>query len=111
MRFEKKSDHYLDILSGLEWSLDTTAKMPPYAAYQQAEAAGWRIPTIYELIAIIRYGQSPATGLPGIEKDFYFSADRHIHYPDDVWGVNFLDGQVYPVAGIYPHYTRFVRCS
>lgn len=95
MRFRKRTDHYFDTETGLEWSLENLGLL----LWQEAIDAcknlgnGWRLPTIQELLTLVDYTLiDPATELPGIVPSFYWSStffgNDHF-YP---WFINFDDG-------------------
>lgn len=110
MRFEKKSDCYLDTETGLEWSLENYDPMTwehvMTLGYELGD--GWRIPSIQELFSIIDYSRfNPATELPNMVSPNYWSSNTFAYGPNRAWGVDFGSGYV---GGGSKASGRYVRC-
>ncbi len=75
------------------------------------EVAGWRLPTLNELLTIVDYTRAD----PAILKEFnhvetgtiYWTSTPYVRSKDEFWGVDFKDGST---DGTSKNYDRYVRC-
>ena len=75
------------------------------------EVAGWRLPTLNELLTIVDYTRAD----PAIRKEFnhvksgtvYWASTPYVRSRDQFWGVDFKDGTT---EGTSRNYNRYVRC-
>jgi hypothetical protein len=112
MRFEERKDCFYDNETGLEWSLETYDRRSWQDAIHACLAFGngWKLPTIHELITLIDYEKiNPATDLPKMEADYYWSSSTSMYYRDYAWLVDFDDGYVYYHHKTYHYRIRCVR--
>jgi len=93
MRFREYDDFYLDTITGLEWSKESRGLMTWYEAIKGPKS--WRLPTMEELLAIVDYNTyEPATKLPIMISECYWSSTAYAKSSDDVWLVHFQYGDV-----------------
>ena len=79
------------------------------------EIAGWRLPTLKELLTIVDYSRAE----PAILKEFnqvesdtlYWSSTPYVGSKDEFWGVKFEDGSTDGASGNYDRYVRCVRTA
>lgn len=112
MRFEKQEDCYLDIRTGLEWSLETIGQHDWQSAIKCCEDLGseWRLPTIQELLTLINYYKyNPATDLPDMVLSYYWSSTTYANYTYYAWFVHFGHGYGGCSSKSNFYYVRAVR--
>jgi hypothetical protein len=79
------------------------------------EVAGWRLPTLQELLSIVDYTRAE----PAILKEFshvngdklYWSSTPYVGSQDEFWGVKFEDGSTEGASGNYDRHVRCVRAA
>jgi len=63
-----------------------------------------------ELATLLNYSScDPATRLPQMRSDFYWSSSTYTSYPYYAWYVHFGNGNVFGKAKTYDYYVRLVR--
>ena len=110
MRFQDKTDCYLDTKTNLEWSKENFGPMSWNNAIKQFDGSnGWRLPTIEELITLVdRTKLGPATDLPKMLPSYYWSSTTNATHTDFAWIVdfyysndgNYLKSNSYYVRGV-----------
>jgi hypothetical protein len=109
-----------DTKTGLMWQAQPVGPMTWQEAMDYAESlildgAGWRLPTIEELVTLIDYGRhDPASSFPGMSfhglaPSWFWSSSLDADDTDYVWYVDFYDGCVGSSGKTYPSSARCVR--
>jgi hypothetical protein len=114
-RFIEYSDCFLDMKTGFVWS-----KMNENLSWKDAiifskkldKVCGykWRLPSIEELITLIDFSISgPATKLPGVYSEIYWSSSNFINTNKYVWTIYFGDGYIDKISKTTTgNYARYV---
>ena len=113
MRFQDKTDYYLDINTGLEWSKENFGPISWNKAIKQFDGSnGWRLPTIGELKTLVEYTKlDPATYLPKMLSAHYWSSSTYANYSGHACYVNFYRGRAYSRNKSNAYYIRAVRAA
>ncbi len=107
-RYVETADGWLDTTTGLEWERDTRERQPWPKQHDLGD--GWRVPSDVELCGIVdRTRHEPATELPGMQSNLYWSASIYTPNPNGAWIVYFDDGNVGPNFKPNCYYLRAVR--
>ena len=111
---------FTDQTTGLVWQSgeNDTSKMKFDWAKSYCESikfagkAGWRLPTVKELLTLINYKKvDPATDFEfeTIYPSYYWSSEVSASYDQRIWAVNFKNGAVSPYKRSYSTHVRCVR--
>ena len=95
MRFIKKKDCYLDIETGLEWSLWNYGPMTWHNALEFCVnlEGTWGLPSIQELLTLVDYEKiTLTTCLPDMKATYYWSSTTDAYSTNYAWFVNFNHG-------------------
>jgi len=109
-RFKRQKDIITDTKTGLVWQAEDAGPMTWHKAISYAEKLGdgWRLPTIEELITLINFSKyDPATELPDMKPDSYWSSSSYAYNAVYAWYVSFYYG---PVYYYYKDNSKYVRC-
>jgi hypothetical protein len=114
-RFQKVKNGVRDTRTNLIWEKTQNGnKMTWDEAMEYATSLGinWRLPSIGELLAIIDYSEhGPASNLPEIIADNFWSSTTNAYVNYYAWYVNFYSGDVSNVDKDYANYVRCVRIA
>jgi hypothetical protein len=99
--------------TGLLWHPDTLELewMDGKVHSQECKDLGlvWRLPEIWELLSIVDFDMSePATELPGMKNDIYWTAQKFSASKGAAWVVNFRYGSMYIYNSLYKNLVRLV---
>jgi len=94
-----------------EWSAAQSVFIATLNSQNFGGYSDWRLPTVTELVSILKYGTSPSidnTYFPNTQPAQYWSSTVDAYDPDSAWEVSFsfTFGTIYK---IYDYYARAVR--
>jgi hypothetical protein len=111
-RFKTKGKVVTDTKTGLQWQKEPTGQMTWQKAMDYAASlkAGWRLPTIEELITLIDFAKvGPASDFPDMPCEWFWSSSSRAAYTSNAWDVSFYNGLVDTNAKSSSIYARCVR--
>ena len=118
MRFIDNGDTITDTATGLEWTKADTkatwqAGLDWCAALRTGGHAGWRMPTIRELLTLVDYERVNPAADPalGVQSGNYWSSSTYQYSPGNAWLVDFYDGDTSAGTKTNSYYVRGVRAG
>jgi len=109
MRFKEHENFYLDIKTGIHWSKFTICNTT-WEESMTLAPTGWRLPTIAELLAIVDHTHhNPATELPNMTSNYYWSSITYIYYRCYSWHVDFRNGYDYYGLKSSKYNARYIK--